>query len=423
MYKSGKGKRKGTITGCWKSILLLVLIFSLLSFSGCSSVDSFRSETLGQGGEESPTTVYIGVFEPMTGEFSNEGKLEVTGIELAHELYPEVMGMPVELVYADNRSSVEFAAEAAQDLVDADVSIVLGSYGNTLSLAGGNIFQEAEVPAISITGTNPLVSGSNEYYFNISLAESIQGAGAAYYIHEKYPENFVAILREAHNDFYTSLSQEFNDTLNDLTGSDHAVSRMVTYPAGTEDFSSYLDLVEKATVQIVYLPCSAADAAKILKQAKDRGMTQIFIGPDTWEEQDLVSLDPAAAEDVTFTSHYSEGSVHTARTIEFLEAYVKKFGSNVAPTRAEALAFDSYLLALDAISRASGATKGHALQVSLAGTAEFMGATGVVTMNKEGNPTRSILIKKVKNGEYVFIEEQKIIEEIRPDEDASDSEG
>ena len=219
-------------------ILIFILMIAILALPGCSSFDSFRSETLGQGGEESPAVVRIGVFEPLTGELAEAGALEVRGIELAHELYPEVLGMPVELVYADNRSTSESAIKAAQDLVDADVSIILGSYGNTLSLAGGNIFQEAEIPAISITGTNPLVSGSNDYYFSISLSEALQGAGAAYDLHEHRPNDFVAVMRQAHSDFYNSLTQEFSDTLNDLTGSDHAVSRMVTYPEGTEDFSS-----------------------------------------------------------------------------------------------------------------------------------------------------------------------------------------
>lgn len=52
----------------------------------------------------------------------------------------------VELVYADNGSDPAKAPTAAAELVSKDVSVVLGSYGSTVSLAGGPVFGEAGVP-------------------------------------------------------------------------------------------------------------------------------------------------------------------------------------------------------------------------------------------------------------------------------------
>ena len=61
----------------------------------------------------------------------------------------------VELVYADNGSDPAKAPTAAAELVSKDVSVVLGSYGSTVSLAGGPVFGEAGVPAIGVGCTNP----------------------------------------------------------------------------------------------------------------------------------------------------------------------------------------------------------------------------------------------------------------------------
>ena len=46
-------------------------------------------------------TIKIGVFEPMTGATAAGGAMEKEGYDLANELYPEVLGKKVELVYGD----------------------------------------------------------------------------------------------------------------------------------------------------------------------------------------------------------------------------------------------------------------------------------------------------------------------------------
>ena len=79
-------------------------------------------------------TVKIGVFEPASGDNGAGGKQEVIGIEYANSLVPtvEIGGKTydVELVIVDNQSATDKAVSAAQELVDAGVSIVLGSYGS-----------------------------------------------------------------------------------------------------------------------------------------------------------------------------------------------------------------------------------------------------------------------------------------------------
>ena len=46
-------------------------------------------------------TIKIGVFEPMTGATAAGGAMEKEVYDLANELYPEVLGKKVELVYGD----------------------------------------------------------------------------------------------------------------------------------------------------------------------------------------------------------------------------------------------------------------------------------------------------------------------------------
>jgi len=84
--------------------------------------------------------VKIGVYEPASGDSGAGGKQETLGVQYANYLQPTVdIGgetYNVELVYADNGSSADKAPSAAQQLVSEGVSVVLGSYGSGVSIAG-----------------------------------------------------------------------------------------------------------------------------------------------------------------------------------------------------------------------------------------------------------------------------------------------
>jgi branched-chain amino acid transport system substrate-binding protein len=113
------------------------------------------------GGEESAEsdTIKIGVFEPLTGANAAGGQLELDGVKLANEIYPEVLGKKVELVVVDNKSDKAEAASAAARLIEKEkVVAIIGSWGSSLSIPAGDILKENEVPAVAASATNPLVT-------------------------------------------------------------------------------------------------------------------------------------------------------------------------------------------------------------------------------------------------------------------------
>lgn len=116
----------------------LILIFSLLT--GCTTFNNFKNAFFGTDSTETVATdrtIKIGVFEPLSGENREQGNLELMGIQLANELYPEVLGKQVELIIADNQSDIYVAETVAQELVSQNPQVVLGSYGETLTLIAG----------------------------------------------------------------------------------------------------------------------------------------------------------------------------------------------------------------------------------------------------------------------------------------------
>lgn len=80
----GRRRRIRVIAG-----VLIVGLFSFL-LTGCTTFDNFK-EAFVEKEAKSKNTIKIGVFEPMSGSDKKMGELEVQGIELANELYPEVL--------------------------------------------------------------------------------------------------------------------------------------------------------------------------------------------------------------------------------------------------------------------------------------------------------------------------------------------
>lgn len=84
----------------------------------------------------------------------------------ANQIYPtvEIGGTEykIELVEVDNKSDKTEAVTAAQKLVAEGVIGVLGSYGSGVSIAAGDIFADAGIPAIGCSCTNPQVTNGND---------------------------------------------------------------------------------------------------------------------------------------------------------------------------------------------------------------------------------------------------------------------
>ena len=129
--------------------------------------------------------ITIGVFEPVTGENGGGGFQEVLGVRYANEVYPtvEVGGKTynIKLFEVDNKSDKTEAVTAAQNLVSQGVKAVVGSYGSGVSIAAGEIFAEAQIPAMGASCTNPQVTLGNDYYFRVAFLDPFQGTVMANY--------------------------------------------------------------------------------------------------------------------------------------------------------------------------------------------------------------------------------------------------
>ena len=82
--------------------------------------------------------ITIGFYLPMTGPAAAMGQMVWEGVQVAHQLQPQVLGQPVKLVLVDTRSDRIEAANAVSRLIEKDkVAAIIGEVISSDTLAGG----------------------------------------------------------------------------------------------------------------------------------------------------------------------------------------------------------------------------------------------------------------------------------------------
>ncbi len=390
-------------------LALLLSMALILGLTGCASYDNFKAAFFGE--EDSEDVIYFGIFEPLSGVDAEAAKDEIAGIELAHEQIghasygsgSNIRTARVDLIYADNKSEVEGAREAAQMLVDNGAVFALGSFKSVLSMAGGDIFNENHLPAIGITCKNPLVTQTNEYYYRVCYIDSYEGNSAAHYVVDALKDDKVAVFMRQGDDYAQTIADQFSSTMVSLTGAEDSV-QTVSYPEGIENYMPYLISLELTGCETVFYPEGAAEAAKVIKFAKENEFEFNWIGTSSWK--DITAADSEYGNDgnyyldgISYLVDYDTDISENTTARSFLAAYKAKYGEDAVPSENFALGYDAYLLAIRAIQQAESFTDSYRLSRALTSIYKMDGVTGTLTLNSIGDPIKEVAVEQLKGTE------------------------
>lgn len=368
-------------------------VLTVTMLTGCTTFNNFKEAFLQQK-KSSDVTIQIGIYEPMSGADSDAAKAEVKGIELAHEVYPNIGGKIVELVYSDNSSDIDAAETAINNLISKKPDIILGSYGSVYSMIAGKPVNDAKIPAIAITNDNPLVTKNYPYYFRVCYVDSNQGDLLAKYVLEQKQETTAGVLIPNNDDVAMAMATTFVDRIEAETENEDAITAYETYKPGQKDFTKPLKAIQESGVKSVLLPGDSVDSANIINQAADLGMDVMFLGSTDWSSKEFRSelSSSVSKEHLAFVNFFTADDTINQESEKFLEAYHEKYGKDKEPEDSVALGYDAYLIAINAVNDAGNDPSGNDIRKVLASAKEFQGASGNITFNTEGDPLRSAQI-------------------------------
>ena len=386
--------------------LLLCLCMLACLFVGCASTSTTEQQTSETTTTTTTTTetatsesgnkvLKIGIFEPLTGDNGAGGKQETLGPQYGNYVQP---------------TTAENGPSAASELVNRGVSIVLGSYGSGVSMAGGKVFEEAGIPAIGIGCTNPQVTSDCSVYFRVCFLDPFQGTVHANYAYKEMGATKAYTLAMLGSDYDQGLVYYFSEAFKGLGG--EVVSE--DFPEGNANFVSYINNAMADGADVIFCPVSTNYAQLIIEAAAAQGFKGAILGTDTVDNN--MVLESTKGKDVRLlvTTFYQEGG-----SPEF-DAGIKQWlnenpdmmtnnGGNDVVAGVTAMGYDAYFTALAAIKAADSTDPAKILE-ALPGV-HYEGVTGVVEFDEIGDAKRDAAYIKEANpetGAWEFVAVQTV---------------
>ncbi|HVF22796.1 MAG TPA: ABC transporter substrate-binding protein [Pyrinomonadaceae bacterium] len=375
--------------------ILLALMLSVSLFSACANSGPASDK------------VRVGVFMSLTGSTANFGISSVNGIKMAADEINAaggINGKQVELLVQDDRSDAQEAATIVTKFVTQDqVHAILGEVASSRSIAAAPIAQNAKVPMLTPSSTNPEVTRKGDFIFRSCFIDPVQGAAIAQFAAKTLNAKNAAIMVDRKNDYSTGLEKVINETFTRMGGKIVAVQ---SYQEGDQDFNAQLTSLKGANPEVIFVPGYYNDVGLIAKQARDKGITVPLIGGDGWDSTQLYAIGGTALNGSYFTNHYSPYDTDP-KVQKFVNDYKARYNS--LPDALAATAYDAAKIMFDAIKRAPS-LDGAAIRDALAATKDFPGVTGTVTFNENRDAVKPIVMIEIKDGGTYAVKERVTVE-------------
>lgn len=381
---------------------------AVLMLSGCTSYDNFRRTFIDKETEDS-NVIYVGVFEPESGQYKKVGKEEINGIQLAHSMYSNVKGVRVELVQIDTESDTNTAKAAIQSLIKLNPVAIIGSAEEANSMIAAEEAKKAKIPMITPSASNPLITENNPYAFRACITYDQRGTGLAEYTIKELSAKKVAIITIQNDSTQEKMRSAFKARLR-KEGKKSGPEVVLDESIGINEFNmvKLAKQIQKSGAEVVFSSIGLEKADLLYQQIEKRNMTNIrFLGNQEWLTEDFLKMKEKHPQiKISFTSDNvlnSGGTAETGFTAEtqrFLVKYANRYGQRDIPTQNTVLGYDAYMLTINAINNARS-LKPTDIRDALADTKDLRCATGVFNFDRDGNPVRRVNISTVRDGKLV----------------------
>jgi len=350
-------------------------------------------------------TVKIGIVDSLTGNHSAYGLAAVDGYKLANKHRDTVLGKPVEFIIVDTKSDkAETALATSRAIADGAVAL-LGTSSSGFTIAMNEVAAEKGIPTVTNFSTNPLVTQGNDIAFRACFIDPYQGWAMAKFAYEDLGAKTAVLLYDVSTDYNVGVANYFRSSWAEMTGDPKTLLGEYYIMMGDRDFTAQLTTIKGLNPDVIIVPNDYAEVGLILKQARELGLTQPFLGGDAVDLPEVAEIaGDAINNDFYLTSHWSPDAFTNEASMNFGNYYREEY--NRDPDSTAAVSWDAYNMLLDAIERA-GSTDPKAIRDEMAATTDYEGVTGKISIDETGDAIKSVVVLGFKDGVKQLI---KVIE-------------
>ena len=274
-----------------RAVVLLAVGATIIA--ACSS--SSKSSSSSAAAANSKCSATIGFFGALTGSAAALGISERDGMKLAISQFEAANpSCKVTEVDFDSQGDPAQAPALAQKAIsNSSLIAILGPAFSGESKAADPIFEQAGLPNMTISATNPSLGKNGWKFWHRSVGtDNSQGPAAAQYLAKVLKVKKAAVLDDG-SEYGKGIADIVRSTLKSdgVTVTD---SESIN-PQGT-DFSSTVNNIKATPPEAVFFGGYYQAGGVLAKQLKDGGVNATFMGPDGVEDPGFIKAAGAAAE-------------------------------------------------------------------------------------------------------------------------------
>jgi len=363
-------------------LVILLAVTSLMFVTGC---------------KKEPKIIKIAVVGPHSGDLASYGIPTVKAAELVVKEWNAkggVLGAQIELLIEDDVCKPEVAANTAAKVVGEKVVAVIGHICSGATKSAMGIYNEAGIPAISPSSTNPPLTQSGEYpnFFRTIAPDDAQAATDAEFISKTLGLKKVAVLHDK-ADYGKGFADFAVEALKAL-GVETVIYEGIT--AGAVDYSAVLTKIANSDAEGIVYGGYHPEASKLVQQMSQMGLKVPFISDDGVKDDTFIQVAGEYAEGV-----YASGPQDTSTNPMNQKAVADhKAAYGEEPGAFFINAYAATMALLNAIEKA-GSTDGAEIMKAL--RSNYIDTPlGSISFDEKGDAIGvGFAVYQVQNGKYV----------------------
>ncbi len=343
--------------------------------------------------------IKVGAVMPMSGPLAAYGQVTNLGLELANKLQPTLKnGDTVKIVLVDNKGDKVETATATTRLISSDkVVAILGALTSTNTAQTIAIADKKKVPVIAAVATNDKLTAKRTFANRVCFTDSFQGEVVANFAKEQGYKTAVVVVDQAQV-YSLGLAKAFQKAFKANGGK---IVKKIKITSGDKDFKAVVSQVKKINPDFMFLPLYHPEASMISRQSKQLGLIKPMFSGDGVANQTFIDLGGKSVEGYMFTDFFDYSNPPSKTSADFVAFHEKETGK-AEMNSFTALGADTYNILIDAMNRCEDPTDSICINEQIKSTTNFDGVSGSISINKEGNATRSAVIKEIRDGKAGF---------------------
>jgi len=343
-----------------------------------------------------PTTkepIKIGAILPLTGNAAAYGNQIKKGVDLALQ---EIKDSKINVLYEDSKCDPKEGVSAYNKLVDIEkVKIIIGDFCSSVVLAVGPLAEQNHILLITPGAAARQISQLGDYIFRNHVTMGQKTGALAQLASKKFRR--IAILYNSANDAFVDGMNVFKEVYTKQPNNE--IVAIEAFKTGDTDFRSQLSKIKTKNPEAIYIGSLVSELALIVKQIKELNINAQILTDDAVLDPQFLKNTGNASKGIIFGTTKFDKSFAP----DFWNNYFSSFGEE--PTIFSAQGYDTLKIVYSIIKHKCLNREPTCIKDQLYKIKDYPGASGKTSFDENGDALKEIILKTIKNGQFVPYEE------------------